>query len=237
MQAVHPRRRGEHIFAQAFEPAEEGSSPQARGTLPFRSSWLRYLRFIPAGAGNTSGCSRAPVAVSVHPRRRGEHATAANAVLTAIGSSPQARGTHDRGLYVEDDRRFIPAGAGNTDRARVCARYISVHPRRRGEHDRRIDGTHSYIGSSPQARGTRLTNTSSSITNRFIPAGAGNTRHQLERRQQSAVHPRRRGEHQSSTESAETTIGSSPQARGTLPTRFFFVFHARFIPAGAGNTP
>ncbi len=71
-------------------------------------------RFIPAGAGNTSG-RRPPMAfMTVHPRRRGEHGVSSISSSHPNGSSPQARGTHLRAEIREYANRFIPAGAGNT---------------------------------------------------------------------------------------------------------------------------
>ncbi len=50
-------------------------------------------------------------------------------------------------------------------------------------------------------------------------------------------HPRRRGELQASSRAALTTIGSSPQARGTPRARIGTGRGSRIIPAGAGNSP
>ena len=70
---------------------------------------------------------------------------------------------------------------------------------------------------------------------RFIPAGAGNGRNWAVLEATPAVHPRWRGERDSSGLCEVLKDGSSPLARGTVglanPT---FIFH-RFIPAGAGN--
>ena len=113
---VHPRRRGEHLHGLHRNFSMTGSSPQARGTLrPIPQSMIR-CRFIPAGAGNTSrpGCIAWPSAV--HPRRRGEHIIVPPHDQQEPGSSPQARGTPVRQPILYPDRRFIPAGAGNTPR-------------------------------------------------------------------------------------------------------------------------
>ncbi len=51
--AVHPRWRGEHVSQSQFSVSRHGSSPLARGTLPFLPDRKAERRFIPAGAGNT----------------------------------------------------------------------------------------------------------------------------------------------------------------------------------------
>ncbi len=52
--SVYPRWRGEHFEITAADSAASGLSPLARGTRFFTSQSLIRLRFIPAGAGNTS---------------------------------------------------------------------------------------------------------------------------------------------------------------------------------------
>ena len=175
--------------------------------------------------------------MTVHPRRRGEHVPMGHADDVAYGSSPQARGTLSA-LYARyRNRWFIPAGAGNTDPATHTAFEVSVHPRRRGEHLVTAVCDHSGNGSSPQARGTQGANLRGAYLGWFIPAGAGNTSRPPVLTRLVSVHPRRRGEHITSNVERLPVVGSSPQARGTLPKHGYRVVTDRFIPAGAGNTP
>ena len=192
---VHPRRRGEHIPDAALDTCPAGSSPQARGTQSFGAERLLHSRFIPAGAGNTPGLRRKFGVKKVHPRRRGEHRLLAELIWIKHGSSPQARGTLSA-LYARyRNRWFIPAGAGNTTAPHNILSLLPVHPRRRGEHKIEPWGAWRDNGSSPQARGTLQIELQSRQCKRFIPAGAGNTRHRSHPKVYSTVHPRRRGEH------------------------------------------
>ena len=176
------------------------------------------------------------VFVAVHPRWRGEHFSTARTISAYSGSSPLARGTRGEHGVVPVCPRFIPAGAGNTTLAGLTAWITSVHPRWRGEHlISASDGLRTY-GSSPLARGTRPCSAGKSGCARFIPAGAGNTRHAPACRPGSAVHPRWRGEHWTPERSASVRCGSSPLARGTRTSIRSAPPRLRFIPAGAGNT-
>ncbi len=93
-------------------------------------------RFIPAGAGNTSALRCDPRTGAVHPRRRGEHSCGPCPAFERGGSSPQARGTLIQSAKVCLFIRFIPAGAGNTAHRMTRAIQQTVHPRRRGEHQK-----------------------------------------------------------------------------------------------------
>ena len=258
MVPVHPRRRGEHSSSNIPGVIPSGSSPQARGTPQCAVVQYRHTRFIPAGAGNTL-CTPDPWSPrTVHPRRRGEHRSAAvsgdsakrfipaGAGNTSIsswdfvivaGSSPQARGTRPIVTIATIENRFIPAGAGNTPLCAYKSYGRSVHPRRRGEHKFAANPGRYRRGSSPQARGTRLATRNPETWGRFIPAGAGNTWDGLARYDATPVHPRRRGEHFLSDQIGSPGVGSSPQARGTHTACSSMPSIARFIPAGAGNTP
>ncbi len=173
---------------------------------------------------------------TVHPRRRGEHVCPPGRVNVEPGSSPQARGTQRGGITPVINQRFIPAGAGNTSRSPARGRIKPVHPRRRGEHGYRSGPAVYHVGSSPQARGTRLACCVPHLYQRFIPAGAGNTNADVTKNVLAAVHPRRRGEHSDPASNTLKFDGSSPQARGTLDASRLFSANHRFIPAGAGNT-
>ena len=92
------------------------------------------------------------------------------------------------------------------------------------------------IGSSPRARGTLRQLGGLVAIDRFIPAGAGNTRTAGPSRCDDTVHPRGRGEHKGSIVFGLHYSGSSPRARGTPGRGRLFGDAYRFIPAGAGNT-
>ncbi len=234
--AVHPRGRGEHAAAGPAGGWNTGSSPRARGTLGWGRSPVRADRFIPAGAGNTRRRSTARSAPTVHPRGRGEHAPHPECGRARDGSSPRARGTRGFLLFVPRNRRFIPAGAGNTAKYARRSTVVAVHPRGRGEHEGHGVAAYHDVGSSPRARGTHRQDSRCALSDRFIPAGAGNTSRPSGHRRHRPVHPRGRGEHSGIQLRHPDQHGSSPRARGTLKPTSGTRAYRRFIPAGAGNT-
>ena len=159
-----------------------------------------------------------------------------NNLEKATGSSPLARGTLRGDPGRGSQRRFIPAGAGNTRNLALMPSMMSVHPRWRGEHYGFLHRYTSAHGSSPLARGTPTDGDYQSMETRFIPAGAGNTCADSRGWSPSTVHPRWRGEHVIVGNLGYITTGSSPLARGTLHRAEPHRRALRFIPAGAGNT-
>ena len=90
-------------------------------------------------------------------------------------------------------------------------------------------------GSSPRARGTVDVGQLRGLSERFIPACAGNRPPSSSRPAGSSVHPRVRGEQCSIGVLSGGRVGSSPRARGTVRGRVVLAVNPRFIPACAGN--
>ncbi len=111
---VYPRWRGEHCRSARPAHSARGLSPLARGTQQSGEFRFRNIRFIPAGAGNTTRKLAGLPATSVYPRWRGEHVSSAAVSNIFSGLSPLARGTRFRPGDNTKITRFIPAGAGNT---------------------------------------------------------------------------------------------------------------------------
>ncbi|ESG00183.1 hypothetical protein SEEPB585_15959 [Salmonella enterica subsp. enterica serovar Paratyphi B str. ATCC BAA-1585] len=91
--------------------------------------------------------------------------------------------------------RFIPAGAGNTILVLSPGRKRAVYPRWRGEHLSGALAGGNTFGLSPLARGTPNKGYPHCTRERFIPAGAGNTKLFLNFPPFLSVYPRWRGEH------------------------------------------
>ena len=215
---------------------EAGSSPRARGTLKAPDGGKTRWRIIPACAGNTAERRVMPRPASDHPRVRGEHSFHRARANVAVGSSPRARGTPVRSTAPYQERRIIPACAGNTTSARSSNGGSPDHPRVRGEHHREPRRAKRRAGSSPRARGTQLEQITPELVTRIIPACAGNTCDRDGRDCTGADHPRVRGEHPGPNVSSDHATGSSPRARGTRARRMRSVECSRIIPACAGNT-
>ena len=175
MDAVHPCRRREHN--RLFPPVTKifGSSLQAQGTLVLYGMTKPSVRFIPAGAGNTTPAQITTRELTVHPCRRREHHYSAIRTRVTRGSSLQAQGTHGFGTIAYQSYRFIPAGAGNTPAGQRQPNQETVHPCRRREHWQRPAKGALFPGSSLQAQGTLPCIRFRKTKTRFIPAGAGNT--------------------------------------------------------------
>ncbi len=114
LNSVYPRWRGEHAALRVHNLRVHGLSPLARGTHPHRWAVDIKIRFIPAGAGNTSPVLFWSSGLTVYPRWRGEHAASTNTAASVFGLSPLARGTPQCQRLFSRRSRFIPAGAGNT---------------------------------------------------------------------------------------------------------------------------
>ena len=194
------------------------------------------MRFIPVGTGNTVEHFTYLGGYSVHPRGHGEHATFGGHSVYCIGSSPWARGTHEKQHVVNAASRFIPVGTGNTRAIESVSISNPVHPRGHGEHAPTSGEALTINGSSPWARGTLFHITSALSSLRFIPVGRGNTNGQDGTVIGTAVHPRGHGEHLVIQPQQIRIHGSSPWARGTPTTPYKNKIPTRFIPVGTGNT-
>ncbi|ALP96680.1 CRISPR associated protein of unknown function [Salmonella enterica subsp. enterica serovar Typhimurium] len=152
---------------------------------------------------------------SVYPRWRGEHKSQYATAIANLGLSPLARGTPPEHCQFTTTLRFIPAGAGNTQHASLRSAWRPVYPRWRGEHPASSGKMSLSVGLSPLARGTPEHKSKYNRSERFIPAGAGNTSHLQVTSPIPAVYPRWRGEHSHSAFITQTASGLSPLARGT----------------------
>ena len=171
-----------------------GLSPLARGTRQVRQICIRYRRFIPAGAGNSSNDSLVFTNDAVYPRWRGELRLENYVTECSCGLSPLARGTPPAFPWSRRNTRFIPAGAGNSGSTACLIAFRSVYPRWRGELFRCVNNSDLQIGLSPLARGTPADQECATGRRRFIPAGAGNSTVQTAGYYFFAVYPRWRGE-------------------------------------------
>ena len=72
--ADHPRVRGENVSGLETKKKVVGSSPRARGKRLWLTKARQAVRIIPACAGKTPFEFGAALAVSDHPRVRGENA-------------------------------------------------------------------------------------------------------------------------------------------------------------------
>ena len=111
---VYPRWRGEHRATGISNGQPCGLSPLARGTPMAFGKRHQHVRFIPAGAGNSTANQLPEPTSPVYPRWRGELHCNPSARAISRGLSPLARGTHDIELSIYLFFRFIPAGAGNS---------------------------------------------------------------------------------------------------------------------------
>ena len=103
-----------------------GSCPRLRWRLHNKDGWRVAVWFIPAYAGDTipSRIHRFPL--PVHPRVYGGHITSRDLNANPWSSSPRVRGRQ------ANDKRFIPAGAGDTMKPKTVSNPRPVHPRQHG---------------------------------------------------------------------------------------------------------
>ena len=173
--SVYPRWRGELPGRPAPPELIIGLSPLARGTPMAFGKRHQHVRFIPAGAGNSTANQLPEPTSPVYPRWRGELHCNPSARAISRGLSPLARGTHDIELSIYLFFRFIPAGAGNSCFYSSRLAQIAVYPRWRGELILFAAESLCRYGLSPLARGTPPIFPYRRVAERFIPAGAGNS--------------------------------------------------------------
>ena len=212
----HPRSRGEHLSRIAGVPVHSGSSPLARGALFVMAIVILLAWIIPARAGSTRG-----------PR---------TARVCRLGSSPLARGAPFEVSHRGEVTGIIPARAGSTILGRLVLGSFRDHPRSRGEHSAVSGPSMPMLGSSPLARGALRQGVLARDFERIIPARAGSTFWKLVIMWDALDHPRSRGEHESSSRSSWSAIGSSPLARGARNPMNLGGARRGIIPARAGST-
>ena len=213
-----------------------GSSPLARGLQHIEVDSPKDIRIIPARAGFTGVDTHPPMLIADHPRSRGVYARDRVCGPPSLGSSPLARGLLPSINLNVILLRIIPARAGFTWRApgtRICSKD---HPRSRGVYTLKIFPVESIAGSSPLARGLRISISSSSLEMGIIPARAGFTSPTGKSRGRPRDHPRSRGVYPVTADTPSLIPGSSPLARGLRHPDGRGDHQSGIIPARAGFT-
>ena len=210
----HPRSRGVYSAPWPTAASPLGSSPLARGLLPFQTIIAPAERIIPARAGFTLRHDGFDMRRADHPRSRGVYFHPLSVRVQCGGSSPLARGLPPALRPVPADRRIIPARAGFTMAASTRSRSGGDHPRSRGVYLVGVPAEWVIGGSSPLARGLRQIFHELDEAAGIIPARAGFTTLKHVRAIASPDHPRSRGVYFTRPWIRFCIPGSSPLARG-----------------------
>ncbi len=171
--AVYPRVCGGTCVSLAANACERGLSPRVRGNLLRIQRTRVDIGSIPACAGEPRTWTRSNTKNKVYPRVCGGTHTPVAPRRPAKGLSPRVRGNHaaagDRVRLV----RSIPACAGEPGTLWPSRPSATVYPcvcgGTRSGHVAAVDSP----GLSPRVRGNRKITKQHSISNRSIPACAG----------------------------------------------------------------
>ena len=196
----------------------------------------RIQRIIPACAGNSSPWPAAPSERADHPRVCGEQPRSVPSWPNSSGSSPRVRGTVSVASCRYNERRIIPACAGNSESLTRPHRPFPDHPRVCGEQTIRDTKVTRFGGSSPRVRGTGGPQRLHRLDGRIIPACAGNSTASSGNACEGSDHPRVCGEQSCGRCRECLDAGSSPRVRGTGYYRSTGLELQRIIPACAGNS-
>ncbi len=153
-----------------------------------------------------------------------------------MGKGKLARGKRQRRYHVDDRRRPIPAGAGETLSRFGASMVEKAYPRWRGGNLTTAGVTAGDAGLSPLARGKPRRTSAKRRTVRPIPAGAGETQGCPRSSEESGAYPRWRGGNIKAVLFIVVSPGLSPLARGKPTSSGTAGDTIGPIPAGAGET-
>ena len=153
-----------------------------------------------------------------------------------LGSSPLARGLPDVSRGTWRTSGIIPARAGFTRFRRGIHPGLSDHPRSRGVYAPPAFVGSVFAGSSPLARGLRVSGMILRVSRGIIPARAGFTQHHRNHGPTRRDHPRSRGVYHRGPGEFLSPFGSSPLARGLQIVGEIIAQPVGIIPARAGFT-
>ncbi len=114
LSAVYPRVGGGNLFLLTSLVNWRGLSPRGRGKLGLCPPCPLSCRSIPAWAGETLRQAKDIVVTRVYPRVGGGNGAYRMVQKHNEGLSPRGRGKHRRRNLNADERRSIPAWAGET---------------------------------------------------------------------------------------------------------------------------
>ena len=251
-----PRMRGKHVGGTLPEeyrriiPAHAGQTevtirhvwpksdhPRACGAnVTGEVGGMRHGRIIPAHAGQTLTTDCNYPYNTDHPRACGANPIDGGEMLDASGSSPRMRGKLFRVLIRIDNRRIIPAHAGQTIVPRYPQTTFPDHPRACGANSVIAIDAIVVPGSSPRMRGKLRGVTRGENGERIIPAHAGQTPPNSPLVVFHPDHPRACGANRLISVAAACRDGSSPRMRGKPGTFKEALDGVRIIPAHAGQT-
>ena len=210
----HPRACGANLDSTIIRNPRLGSSPRMRGKLRHHVPDVERSRIIPAHAGQTFGLTVRTGYGTDHPRACGANAANGANAVSHFGSSPRMRGKLADRFGSVENRRIIPAHAGQTGSVSGHVNAEADHPRACGANPSPDNIQSVGDGSSPRMRGKLFHNCSVVCFVRIIPAHAGQTISSRWLFVALTDHPRACGANRPVPSLAEAEAGSSPRMRG-----------------------
>ena len=171
--AVYPRVGGATLSMGLAYLYLAGLSPRGRGNHPNVTQGEVDDRSIPAWAGQPQPTPATHFNKTVYPRVGGATVGSALRGRVTIGLSPRGRGNHRAGAQLVDDRRSIPAWAGQPLAVSVATRFLPVYPRVGGATAGGWRLCLGRSGLSPRGRGNLSAVELGQDLVRSIPAWAG----------------------------------------------------------------
>ena len=233
--AVYPRVCGGTRSISDVSTREGGLSPRVRGNRQRGHERPRYMRSIPACAGEPVAPVYPATRYRVYPRVCGGTWSKYSSGTTWRGLSPRVRGNRVTTTEGPGREGSIPACAGEPDCGRATSMAFRVYPRVCGGTRWSLFCPPLSWGLSPRVRGNPLISISLFGGRRSIPACAGEPALPCLGRCLYWVYPRVCGGTPRWTISASRCEGLSPRVRGNRRGPLVAVVGLRSIPACAGE--
>ena len=172
---VYPRVGGGNPGQPAMLALDLGLSPRGRGKLCAAGRGRKWIRSIPAWAGETAAFAADFTDGEVYPRVGGGNIFIRYRDDAVLGLSPRGRGKQRGCATGEILPRSIPAWAGETPASIAAIRCIEVYPRVGGGNAALCPLPTVGQGLSPRGRGKPAESKNPPEKPRSIPAWAGET--------------------------------------------------------------